>query len=100
MSTQKRHYLSSILNKPLDALDRLFPTERASMRGVAAGMAIVSALFWHQGSKERFPALIVGGLTLITFIASFFDEDGREIWVTCAITASLLFGIAARFYYY
>jgi hypothetical protein len=92
MATPQGKSRDSIFNKPFDMIDRLFRTENASIRGVAAWMGGLSALFWREGgATARLPASILATLAIIAFVASFFNEGAREIWVASAITAFVLF---------
>jgi len=99
MANGKARYRDLILDRPFDLIDRLFPTERASIAGVAVIMAGLSwLLYWREGVKETKSASVLAVLALIALVASFLNEGAREIWIICAIVISVLAGSLAYLY--
>ena len=75
MPKQKRDYRDLILNGPFDLIDRLFHTERASFRGVAALMAALGWLVYLEGgAREIHTISILAMCALVAFVGSFFHS--------------------------
>jgi len=99
-SNQKREYRESIFNKPFDAIDRLFQTERASMRGVAFMVAAIGVLlYWREGPKEITAITIIGTCALFAFVASFLNETAREVLFFLVLTIGALRVVYGNFFF-
>jgi hypothetical protein len=81
-----RNYRELFLDKPFDVIDRLFQTDRASMRGLAVIFGAIGILFYfYHGVKEVIFVSVFWGIAMFLFVCSFLNERGRDILVGVTI---------------